>query len=665
MRSHSLWNFSACALLVAGLLGAAVTAQAEDSGKAARTMAFQQLVSTRYPLGVNPPASAIPPATPRFDFVDSSRLPAGAKIRSAARAANGVVWVITDKGGYRSASDGNYVPLELPRNFKPSQPQINGDSEILDVVADGKGHIWAATTHGIIATDGDQWWQVIDHRDGMPYIRVSCLALPTNGDIWGGTPEGAWRLRDGAFRYFHGKRWLPGNDVRKIWSDGGNGVYLLTNGGTAHIEEKTITLADKAAHYEEITARHNRRGYVTGSGLKVKGKPEKGVVLDASDNDGLWTAIYIGAESLRYAATKDPAARALAKKSLDALLDLERLTGISGFPARAVLTDEEIKAGVTGFDPNETVRLDDETTKIWFRSPVEKNVWCKGDTSSDELDGHYFAWYLYAEYVADAEEKKRIAATCRRVTDNILNHNLTLVGHTGKRTRWGNWHPASLNEDPRWHEERGLNSFEILMYLKVASFLCGDKKYADAYNELIEKHHYLLNTLTFRRHVEWWAINHSDDELGYVTYYPLLMLEKDPARRRILVQSVARTWEDGAATGEQTIQQEKSPFYNFLYGKMTGRPCAVEDAIQSLQDWPWELINWTVTNSHRHDIRLRSYSLDRNRSEMTRVLPLSERWVVRWNSDPFAPDGGDDGASEEDGAAFLFPYWLGMSHGYI
>jgi hypothetical protein len=206
---------------------------------------------------------------------------------------------------------------------------------------------------------------------------------------------------------------------------------------------------------------------------------------------------------------------------------------------------------------------------------------------------------------------------------------------------------------------------ELLTYLKVASYICGDKKYADIYNELIEKHHYLLNTLTFRRHAEWSAINHSDDELAYVCYYPILLLEKDPARRRILVQSVARTWEDGAATGEQTLQQEKSPFYNFLYGGMTGRPCAVGDAVQSLQDWPFELINWRVTNSHRHDIALRYYPLERNRSEMTRVLPLSERWTVRWNSDPFSPDGGDDGASEEDGAAFLFPYWLGVFHGYI
>ena len=53
-----------------------------------------------------------------------------------------------------------------------------------------------------------------------------------------------------------------------------------------------------------------------------------------SDNDGLWTAMYVGAMALRYGATKDPEARKHARASLTALLDLERQTGLPGFPAR-------------------------------------------------------------------------------------------------------------------------------------------------------------------------------------------------------------------------------------------------------------------------------------------------------------------------------------------
>ena len=626
-------------------------------------MEFLQLISTRFPNGAKLPDDARPPVAPTFDFVDRGKLPSGAKISSAAKAKTGIVWILTDQGAFHAEGD-KYAPFDLPAAFKPFQPQINADTRLTQVASDSLGHLWAASSHGLYATDGGNWWQAIDQRDGMPYILMKCLFLTTNGDVWGGTEAGAWRLRDGTFRYFYGKRWLPGNSVSQIWSDAAGRIWLLTEGGTACIEEKPLTLREKAARMEAINdARHNRRGFVTGSGLKVKGDPDKGAIFDASDNDGLWTALYIGAESLRYAVTKEPEARAKAKKSMDALLDLERLTGISGFPARAVLTDAEIKAGVTGFDPDETVRLDAEKTKIWFKSPVEKGVWCKGDTSSDELDGHYFAWLLYYDNVADDTEKARIAATCRRVTDNILNHDFTLVGHTGKRTRWGNWPPSALNDDPRWHEERGLNSLELLTYLKVAAYLCKDKKYATIYDELIEKHHYLLNTLTFRRNAPWWAINHSDDELAYTCYYPLLLLEKDPDRRRILVQSIAHTWEDDP--NQQTIRQERSPLYNYLYGGCTGKPCAPDEARISLQEWPWELVNYTVQNSHRHDVTLRYYPLDRNRTQLDRALPFSERRVMKWNSDPFSRDEGGDGASEEDGAAFLLPYWLGVHHGYL
>src|SRR5262249_2897737 len=147
----------------------------------------------------------------------------------------------------------------------------------------------------------------------------------------------------------------------------------------------------------------------------------------------------------------------------------------------------------------ETVRVAGERDKIWFRSPVDPTVWCKGDTSSDELDGHYFAWYLYHELVADDAEKKRIAAVVRRATDHIPDHGFTLVGHTGRKTRWGVWAPELLNGDPNWAPERPLNSLEILSFLKVAGHITGDDKYARVADELINRHHYLLNALLVRR----------------------------------------------------------------------------------------------------------------------------------------------------------------------
>jgi hypothetical protein len=528
------------------------------------------------------------------------------------------------------------------------------DAIIRAVVGDGEGQIWVATDQGVCVTDGADWWYPLDRSDGMPYEDMICLTIAPNGDVWGGTSNGAWRLRSGQWRYFWGKRWLPGNRVNDIAIDHDGDVWLATDGGVAKIEEQPMTLAQKASHFEEITAaRHNRRGWVTSCNLKVPGDPSGGIIHEASDNDGLWTAIYIGAEAFRYAVTKDPEARKACHSSMEALLDLVRLSGYPGFPARAIIRRWET---VSGYLPEETVRIPGETDKIWYTSPKDPDVICKGDTSSDELDGHYFAWYVYYEHVADENEKKTLHEIVSAVTDNLLRNQYNLVGHTGRKTRWGVFGPQYLNDDPRWSGERSLNSAELLCYLKVAAHICGDKRYSDAYDDLINHHHYLLNTLEIRRNVPWYMINHSDDELDYTVYYPLLMLERDPYRRSILLRSISRGWEG--------LKDERSPFYNFIYGAATGSPCAVDDGVDTLRDWPWDLVDWTVTNSQRDDIVYRT-APGINRVELDRVLPVSERCLMRWNGNPWRPDGGNDGASEEDGSAWLLPYWLGRYHGLI
>jgi hypothetical protein len=635
------------------------------AGRLAQAGTYPQLIATCYPDRSGLPADFAEPAA-AFDFVEKARLPAGAKVLSAARSTTGTVWVVTDQGAYCTGG-GGYVPLEIgPRRPEPGQPPVPADTRVVAVASDRLGHLWAATNTGLYATDGAQWWQRLGRQDGVPWEGMTCMHLAANGDVWGGTAEGAWRLRDGRCRYFWGRRWLPGNQVKAVWTDARGRAWLDTDGGLACIEERPITLTRKAAHLDGITqARHNRRGFICQIHLKVPGDPAQGYRYWVSDNDGLWNAIYVGAMAFHYGATRDPTARKQARQALDALLDLERLTGIPGYPARAVVTDAELQADSDGMKPDDRVRVPGETDRIWFRSPVDPRVWCKGDTSSDEMDGHYFAWYVYHELVADAAEKRQLAAVVRRATDHILNHGYTLVGHTGRKTRWGIWAPELINHDRFYVGLRPLNSLEILAYLKIAEHVTGDPKYARAADELIQKHHYLLNTLLIRRGRagQWPVINHSDDEMLYLMYYALLRLERDPDRRRILVQSIARTWEDSA--DGQGIRREHSPLYDFIYGTTTGRGCDVEEAVQTLQDWPWDLIDWTVHNSHRHDVRVQTAAAGRTRTQLDRVLPASERRLARWNGNPWTPDGDGAGRLEHDGAAWLLAYWLGVHHGYL
>ncbi|MHB0999070.1 MAG: hypothetical protein ACYC27_07470 [Armatimonadota bacterium] len=581
-------------------------------------------------------------------------LPDGTEVTSAVRTPKGEIWMVTSSGAFRVIGEA-YAPLISPEEALPLHQVIRQDAEIRKVCADNTGNVWIATDSGICVTDGDKWWQPINRTDGMPYEDVTCLAFAPNGDIWGGTTEGAWRLRGGQWRYFWGKRWLPGNKVNDIAVAEDGSAWIATDGGVSRIYEQQIGFGDKAAHYEEITAvRHSRRGWVASSHLRVPGDISAGVKYITDDNDGLWTAMYVGAEAYRYAVTGDPNARQLCVKSMNAILDLVRLSGYPGFPVRSIIHEDE---EVDGYTPDETVRIEGALDRIWYRSPVDPSLICKGDTSSDELDGHYFAWYLFHELVADDREKAELRTVVAAVTDNLLRNGFNLVGHTGKPTRWGIFGPQYLNDNPDWCEERGLNSSSILSYLKVAHHICGDQRYADAYDDLIDNHHYLLNSLEHRRDWPWYLINHSDDELAFLVYYPWLMLEKEPQRHAIIVQAMSRAWRD--------IRHERSSLYNFIYGTVTGMPCETEDAVETLRDWPWDLVQWDIRNSHRHDVTLRVSPDGRRLTETDRVLPVSERQVWRWNGNPWIPDGGRGGMTEEDAMSWLLPYWMGRYHHLI
>ena len=74
---------------------------------------------------------------------------------------------------------------------------------------------------------------------------------------------------------------------------------------------------------------------------------------------------------------------------------------------------------------------------------------------------------------------------------------------------------------------------------------------------------------------------------------------------------------------------------------------------------PLDTIKWSVKNSQRQDIVWASAPERSGQREALTLLPPDERPVMRWNSNPFVVDGGEDGRSEDDGAAFLLPYWLG------
>lgn len=474
----------------------------------------------------------------------------------------------------------------------------------------------------------------------LPNAQVTVVKAAPTSAIWIGTREGAVRLsRDHRTReHFAGKRWLPDDDVTGIGFDG-EATWIETRGGFARIEDVPMTLADKSrAFVTRVQARHNRWGLTADSQLRVPGDPSKNQMV-SSDNDGLWTAMYVAAESFRYKVTGDADARAHAKQGMNALVRLEAITGIPGFPARSF-----IKVG-TDLQP---------TDGEWHDTPDRQWRW-KGDTSSDEIVGHYFVYPIYYDLVADEAEKPALRAVVERITNHILDNNYQLIGPGGKRTRWGWWGPSVIWEDP---DETGLRALHMLSHLRVALHMTANAqyraRYEAAYQDLIKTHKYHWLTRNQKVMVPG-SINHSDDELAFLSYYPLLRYETDPALLAVYRQSLERSW--------QIERPERNPLWNVIYAAGTGAAEYDREAsVRTLREIPMDQIEWSVKNSSRLDVPVDPMSDRFQRRQALIVLPFDELPMSKWNGNPYSLDGGKGGRSEDDGAYFLLPYWMGRYH---
>ncbi len=483
-------------------------------------------------------------------------------------------------------------------------------------------------------------------------IRNQAPALPTSdatmlveagGVGWIGTPRGAVRFSDSAHtrEYFAGRRWLPDDRVTGIALEG-TAAWIETPGGVSKIDYVPMTLVEKSSVFvKRVQDRHLRWGLTADSQLETPGDLSTNRPR-STDNDGLWTAMYVAAEAFRFKVTGAADARDNAKRGMQAIVRLEEITGIPGFPARSF-----IKPGVD-IQP---------TDGEWHDTPDKQWRW-KGDTSSDEIVGHYFVYPIYYDLVAADDEKPALRGVIDRITNHILDHGYQLVDVDGKRTRWGWWAPELIWEDA---DETGLRALHILAHLRVALHMTANpqyrQKYQAAYDELITRHRYHLLTRNQKIMVPG-RINHSDDELAFLSFYPLLRYERDPALLATYKESLERSW--------QIERPERNPLWNVIYAAGTGAgEFDRQETLRTLREIPMDLVQWTVSNSHRADVPIDPLNDRFKRRQALIVLPYDELPMSKWNGNPYNLDGGNGGRSEDDGAYFLLPYWMGRFHGLI
>ncbi len=502
---------------------------------------------------------------------------------------------------------------------------------------DAQGKVWRATQRGLVEINPtDSKERVLTGKDGLPILSVTAIAGGQNGQLWLASNQGAILFipnaaPDQRWFYFWGQRYLNDNQVLQIVA-GKNEAWIRTRTGISLIEFKPFTLDQKSEIFlKRIQQRHTRYGYVDDCDLLRAGDPAS-CRMGPSDNDGLWTSIYLAAECFRYGTTHSQVALQNARTSLAAMMRLVSITGIPGYPARSLRHKGDYR------DPGGE----------WHWTPNGQWEW-KGDTSSDELVGHFFAYWVAYNLLPDEGDRAAIRSTVSSIANGLLEHHLQLIGYGGHVTSWGRYDPEYMKSVDSG--ERALDSVELLSHLRVAYAITRDKKFLRAYYRIGNGLGYMQNIMHFKDD-EQGERNYSDEELAFLSFYPLVNLEGNPELHHQYQMVLTKLW--------QRVRLEKSPLWNFIYAEGTKEPSYdCEDSTEALERIPLSTISWTVKNSQRDDLAIAGQLGRFDEAQSLNAIPPNERSVMKWNSNPFRLDGGDSGRSEDEGAFFLLPYWFG------
>jgi hypothetical protein len=474
--------------------------------------------------------------------------------------------------------------------------------------------------------------------------------------VWFGTTNGAFALKkDGKFDYFNGERWLTSNQIKHISEGPDKSVLIVSDKGLSQICFKKMTLHEKAVFFEkQVRTRHIRNGFNASLDNMEKGNLSTGYLAD-SDNDGLWTSMYLGGEIFRYVVTKEADALQNCRESLDAMERLYSINQIAGFPARSFERSGFINQLA---DPDR-----------WQHSRDKEWDW-KATTSSDEAIGHIFAYGAMAELIKDTDLKKRSIALIDTLMGHIIKNDFYLIDYDGKPTAWGRWNPSYVNAFPINIGDRKLNSSNIIAMLQTAYHFTKKPIYKEKAFELMKKHGYFENLMRPMKQIGYAAEDadeqskkmsdawkHSDDEMYFLGYWGLYRYAFNDTLKTHYKKAIIDHW--------QVERPEKEGLWN-IFTALTGtKDFDLNEAIWYLREHPLDLIDWTVMNSHRKDIE--KISTNFRSQTIKEVLPPDERPIQRHNANMFNLDRtkGNGTSEHSAGDIWLLPYWLGRYLGVI
>ncbi len=499
-----------------------------------------------------------------------------------------------------------------------------------------------------------------------------------------------------------------------------------------------VTLKDKAAYYDWIVpALHQvpaesqgHEEYSRVFRIQCNADVPSTIVSDdqlpsctfsLSENNGLWTSLYVASQAFRYAATGDDLALKQLKRTLNGTYQMLLITGQNGLytrdfrdpalPEQFCIEEEEPYASAA--DDNEKyaryIPPDDSMVGNSFVKIDENGCFMDWDTSAnngqggwqkhsdhctdtrfsgfcwqrnvskDEYAGHMFAAGIVAKIVDDPDVRRIALDILRKVGHFLVDNDFWITDFDGRPTRYGSAHAMSLDEMP------GSNAIMALAWIKEAAVATGDEELLNIYNDCLLQLSGELKCIDqpfeipqdYREYLDSMGLslgcnsNYDTISIAELNYFNLIWFEEDSDLRNEY-RTVFRGNTKGPDSEGRDLWEEENPFRNMmLVSRMEPEgydqqevKTLIEDAICTLKQFPTDNIRRAKdasTYTHWCDS-------ERHGSLAEHPIPVNERCssVFEWWGDPNQREVcAEDLKSANPPAGFLLPYWMGRYFGYI
>lgn len=502
----------------------------------------------------------------------------------------------------------------------------------------------------------------------LPWTEVTSVK-EIDGKLWFGSTKGAFMLKDdGKFNYYHGEKWLPGNQVVHISEGPEKSVLILTDKGLGQIVFEKMTLEDKAMVFEkQVRQRHIRYG-INSNVSRVQDGDLATAQNTIADSDNLWTGMYMGSQLFRYLVTKSDDAKQNCYEAFEAMERLHQITPIKGLFGRTYERSGYYEFKKEYRDYVENYWYEGYNNNVsWNHSADPEWDW-RASASSDQTVGQIFALILMAEYIDDEDWKNRAITLLDNMMGYIVANNYTLVDVDGKPSLWGRWNPEFINRFQPMIGDRKVYSSNLIAFLQSAYKFTGKEIYKESAVTLIRDHGYLENLRRPFSQIgnapadadEWSKMlsqewNHSDDEMYFLAYWALYPYALDDSLKPIYQDAIKDHWE--------FERPEKNSLWNFCYAMTGAEDFDLEESVWHLKEFPLDMVEFKTENSHRKDIEMRDPGFW---GQLTaEVLPPDERPELKHNRNLFTLDAGDRKSELSAGDTYLLPYWMGRYLGVI